>query len=540
MYNRAVNGKGERRRDLWLPALVALAGSLLSLGLWGLLVLERREQILATAADTASATRDALEVGLDHQVEMLRDLQDVWVGFELRPIGEWKADVGKRVERIAGLRSVAWVDLGQPESGIAVGEERSALQVAIDEKAARRHADAPHLEGPKRDASGVVQYQVFLPVRSLDDHSGVLVAHFSANPFLEAVLRARARGYALSVFWGDEEIFSRGTPSSDSWQEWWRIEQTVALPFGGEWRVLYRPTPEFSALRLTPIPHYLLGLGILLSTVMAVVAYQLRLIVRQSRFLSASNRALERRGAELESRVAERTEALEEAVLELEAFNYSVSHDLRSPLGAILNFTAILEEDYPGRPLDAEGVAMLARIRRSATRATALLEDLLQLSRAGRAALTFEPIEMSELARETFAQVRAAENDGDIEFVVDPLPEVSGDRTLLGDVFANLFSNALKYSRGCEKRRIMVSGRLEPGECIYEVADNGQGFDMRFADKVFGLFERLHSDDDIEGTGVGLAMVARIVKRHGGRVWAEGELGQGARFSFALPRKEGS
>jgi signal transduction histidine kinase len=518
--------------------LVALAGSLLSLGLWGVLIVERREQIVATAADTASATCDALQVGLDHQVETLRGLRDLWGTFGLRPMDEWKADVGQRVDRVAGLRSLVWVHLDAPEIRIAVGEKRSALQVEVDEKAARLHADTPHLEGPKRDASGVVQYDVFLPVRTPDDHSGVLIGHFSTDPFLEAILRARARGYALSVFWGNEKIFSRGTPSSNPWQEWWRIEETVTLPLSGEWRVLFRPTPEFAALRLTPIPHYLLALGILLSIVMAVVAYQFRLIARQARFLSASNRALERRGAELESRVAERTEALEEAALELEAFNYSVSHDLRSPLGAILNFTAILEEDYSDRPLDAEGVAMLARIRRSAVRATALLEDLLQLSRAGRAALTFESIEMSELARETFAQVRAAEDDADIEFVVDPLPEVSGDRTLLGNVFANLFSNALKYSRGREKRRITVTGRLEDDECIYEVSDNGQGFDMRFADKVFGLFERLHSDDDIEGTGVGLAVVGRIVKRHGGRVWAEGEPGRGARFSFALPRKE--
>jgi len=291
-------------------------------------------------------------------------------------------------------------------------------------------------------------------------------------------------------------------------------------------------------MRLTPIPHYLLAAGIALSVVLAVLAHQLRVIVRQSRFLSASNLALERRGLELESRVADRTEALEEAVSELEAFNYSVSHDLRSPLGAILNFTTILEEDYRNRPLDDDGIAILDRIRRSASRATALLEDLLQLSRAGRAALTFEHVDMTQLARETFAQVRVAEGDDEIEFVLEPLPPAQGDRTLLGGVFSNLFSNALKYSRSCEKRCVTVSGRIDDGQCIYEVADNGHGFDMRFSDKLFHLFERLHSDDDVEGTGVGLAMVGRIIKRHGGRVWAEGEPGQGARFSFALPHRE--
>jgi two-component system sensor kinase len=185
-------------------------------------------------------------------------------------------------------------------------------------------------------------------------------------------------------------------------------------------------------------------------------------------------------------------------------------------------------------------VRILARIRRSATRATQLLQDLLELSRAGRAALALEPVDMAALCRETFTQVRVAEgvDEDEIELLVDPLPDAVGDRALLGAVLANLLSNAIKYSRGREKRRIRVTGRTERGETLYEVEDNGQGFDMRFADKLFGLFERLHASDEIEGTGVGLAMVARIVKRHGGRVWAQGRPTQGARFGFALPARQ--
>jgi signal transduction histidine kinase len=533
-------GRDERLRDLWLPVLVGVAGLLIALTVWGLLVANRRAEILAGARDMASESRAAVESGLQEQIETLRGLQSLWRTFGLRPLDEWKANVGQRVDRLPGVNSVAWVDLDEPRARIAVGRGQSAAESELDDREARLHPDAPHLAGPERDASGAIQYRILLPVRTPEDHAGVLVARVSAAPFLENVLRARARGYALSVFWGEQEIFSRGTPVSDPRHAWWRVEESVGLPLGAQWRVVHRPTPEFATMRLTPVLHYLLAVGVLLSVVLALVVYQLRLIVRQSRFLAASNYALEQRGAELETRVTERTAALEEAVAELEAFNYSVSHDLRSPLAAILNFTAILEEDYPDRPLDAEGIKMLSRIRRSATRATALLEDLLQLSRAGRAAMTFEPVDMTTLARETFAQVRAAEGDEDVEFVVDELPEAIGDRILLGDVFANLFSNAVKYSRGCEKRRITVTGRSGDGEQIYEVADNGHGFDMRFKDKLFALFERLHADDDIEGTGVGLAMVSRIVKRHGGRVWAEGRPGEGARFCFALPRKEPS
>ncbi|NNL67729.1 MAG: GHKL domain-containing protein, partial [Myxococcales bacterium] len=389
--------------------------------------------------------------------------------------------------------------------------------------------------GPEPRPTDGLGYRILLPVRTPEDHAGVLVARFAFEPLLESLLQARASGHALSIVWNDQEIFRRGTPSTDRWQDWWRVEEEIALPFGGRWRMEQRPTPELAAARLSALPHYLLGAGLLLAGVLALAVHQLRVISRQSRFLSASNLLLERRGLELEDQVAGRTEELSQAVAELEAFNYSVSHDLRTPLGAILNFTAILAEDYRDRPLDAEGRALLARINRSGQRAVNLLEGLLQLSRAGRAALERERIDMAALARESFAQVRAAEPDADVEFQVDPLPEADGDRALLGDVFVNLFSNALKYSRGVEKRRIHVTARREDGEILYEVTDNGQGFDMRYVDKLFGVFERLHGSDEIEGTGVGLAMVARIVKRHGGRVAAEGEPGVGARFSFALP-----
>jgi signal transduction histidine kinase len=522
-------------RDLWLPTLIALVGILASLAVWGTLVANRRDLLLDSTAESAAQVREAVVLHLQQQLSALRGLSELWSEFGLLPAPEWKADVDGRIAQIRGLVSVAWVDLDEPRNRIAAGSPRSAHAIERDLAVSRRHARATHLVGPEQDASGAVAYGVFLPVRTPEDHAGALVAHFQVEPLLADMLQGRAQGYALAFSWEAEEIFSRGSPSTDRWQDWWRVEATIPLPLGGEWRLVLRPTPELAAARLTPVPHYLLGVGILLSFVLAALVYQFRVIVHQSRFLAASNRALEERGRELESRVAERTEALQDAIAELEAFNYSVAHDLRSPLGAILNFTSILEEDYRDRPLDGEGVAMLERIRQSTSRASALLQDLLQLSRAGRAALTLEPLDMTRLAREAFAQARAAEDEPDVEFVVDPLPEALGDRTLLGDVFVNLFSNALKYSRGREKRRIAVSGRSEDGECIYQVADNGIGFDMRFATKLFGLFERLHADEAIEGTGIGLAMVARIVKRHGGRVWAEGRPGRGAKFSFALP-----
>lgn len=523
-------------RDLWIPAFVGLLGVLISLGGWGLLVSERRSQLLAMTEETAAEITRAVELGLDRQMTALSGLQDLWSRFGLRSEPEWMMNVDQRIAQIPGLASVGWIDLDGPRERVAVGGDGPSPPVEIAPNDPRLQSSDMTIEGPKRDESGTVGYRALLPIRTPDGREGVLVAWFRPDVFLEDLLQARARGYALSVEWEGEEIYWRDEPSQDSWQRWWRLEESVALPMGGMWTIRFQPTAWFAAMRLSPVPHYLLAVGLVLSIALAVVAHQLRVTLRQSRFLAASNRALEQRGLELESRVVERTGALEDAVSELEAFNYSVSHDLRSPLGAILNFATILNEDYRDRALDAEGVAILERITRSAWRATDLLEDLLRLSRAGRSALTVEPVEMTTLARESFAQARAAEGEPEVEFLLDPLPDATGDRSLLGDVFVNLFGNALKYSRGREKRTISVRGRITNSECIYEVSDNGHGFDMRFVDKLFHVFERLHSDEAIEGTGVGLAMVSRIIKRHGGRVWAEGEPDVGASFFFTLPR----
>jgi two-component system sensor kinase len=208
---------------------------------------------------------------------------------------------------------------------------------------------------------------------------------------------------------------------------------------------------------------------------------------------------------------------------------------LKSPLGAILNFSAILDVDHRDQ-LDDEGRDILVRIRRSALRATALLDGLLRLDRARRAPLERTAIDMIELARKCFTDARSSDEDRDAEFVLEPLPPAHGDRALVAQVLANLFDNALKFTRGCEKRRIVMRGHRAGNECVYDVSDSGRGFDMRYADKLFVVFERLHTSQEVPGgTGVGLALVKKIVGRHGGRVWAEGVVDGGARFTFTLP-----
>ena len=248
--------------------------------------------------------------------------------------------------------------------------------------------------------------------------------------------------------------------------------------------------------------------------------------------------AVRRMNADLEQRVGERTAQLEAANKELESFSYSVSHDLRAPLRAINGFAGIVLEDY-GVSLPEAARAHLERIRRGGQRMGALIDDLLILARLNRTTLRPQPVDMSELARESLDELEGQWAGREVEIRLDPLPPAQGDPGLLKQVWVNLLSNAVKYTRGRTPALIEVSAQADGDRLIYQIKDNGTGFDMKYAHKLFGVFQRLHRDDQFEGTGVGLAIVQRIVHRHGGQIWAEAAVDRGARFCFTVHGRGG-
>jgi light-regulated signal transduction histidine kinase (bacteriophytochrome) len=242
---------------------------------------------------------------------------------------------------------------------------------------------------------------------------------------------------------------------------------------------------------------------------------------------------------DLERRVAERTAELAAANKELEAFSSSVSHDLRAPLRHIDGFAGLLREST-GATLDEESRHYLDTISNEAKRMKMLIDDLLSFSRMGRAEMSTVRVDLGELTREAIRELGPEPVERVIEWTIGELPVVSGDRAMLRAVLANLLSNAVKFTRSRAPAKIEIGCLSDPtspeSETVIFVRDNGTGFDMRYADKLFGVFQRLHRTSEFEGTGIGLANVRRIIDRQGGRTWAEGTVDGGATFYFSLPR----
>lgn len=237
---------------------------------------------------------------------------------------------------------------------------------------------------------------------------------------------------------------------------------------------------------------------------------------------------------ELEQRVARRTAELSASNAELEAFAYSVSHDLRAPLRAIDGFSRLLVEDF-SKVLDSEGQRLLSVVRTNARQMDELITDLLSLSRIARSGMTFARVDMEELAKSIYGELALAEDLSGFQFTCGELPPAWGDAALLRQVWRNLLSNAVKYTRRSAVRTIVVEGRVAAGEATYDVRDSGIGFNQQYAHKLFQPFQRLHKASEFEGNGIGLAIVQRIVNRHGGRTAAVGSSGQGATISFTIP-----
>jgi signal transduction histidine kinase len=299
---------------------------------------------------------------------------------------------------------------------------------------------------------------------------------------------------------------------------------------------IYTPLRERFHLVSVLLLALIAGAGVSLATIWS--NQQARFYRQQYEMKKEREEALRKLNEELEQRVKERTAQLEAANKELEAFSYSVTHDLKGPLWVIEGFSQRIVAKHSAK-LDADGIKMLNAVCTNTKRMNNLIDDLLAFSHLGQQRIRKSIINLSVLAKQVFQQFLVQAPERDLQLTVNDMPPALGDPNLINQVMVNLLGNAVKYTGPRKTAVIEIGGQTEGSETVYYVMDNGIGFDERYAHKIFGVFERLHSAGEYEGTGVGLAIVKRIIDRHGGRVWAEGKVDKGATFYFSLPKNEG-
>lgn len=250
--------------------------------------------------------------------------------------------------------------------------------------------------------------------------------------------------------------------------------------------------------------------------------------------IEQQNHSLKEFNQTLEQKVSDRTAQLESVNKELEGFSYSVSHDLRAPLRAIIGFTSMLEEDYSSK-LDGEALRITSVIKHNTVKMGNLIDDLLAFSRMGRQDISKASIDMAQMVGDVIENLAGQYDTKRIQWAIQPLPRVNANSNMIRQVWVNLLSNAIKYSGKKEIPHIEIGSFGKEDQIVFYVKDNGVGFDQQYQDKLFKVFQRLHSAEEFEGTGVGLALVEKIVSRQGGRVWVEAAVGKGACFYFSLP-----
>lgn len=509
---------------------------------WQELARRASEQFAQQAEAVSYAARSELARDLQVQAHALHDVARYWNTYGHLGADQWNDDAQVEINHFEGIEVLLWHDQDRGIRYATTPADFSLRRRPSDQQWMRYSRLLEGLDpergdsvvGPLADGDGEYSFREQIMVDG-PVINGRLVALVDADNLLRELLRDSSPGYSIAVYWGEALLYQRDEPASEI-PEAWRREGLIRLPSGPLWRVVHRPTARLVAAQTEPALPGLLASGWAIAILLGLLVYQNGRVRQRAQAAEAAERRVAAMNAELEALVEQRTRELAERTGDLETISESVVHDLRNPLNVVAVNTQLLRHqlDAGPDPGSSDHASLLERIEQAKEQMAAILDRMHAFSQVSFAPFSREAIDMGALAAEVFAEVAAGEPPPPIELRLGELPTCNADATMVRILLLNLLGNACKYSRDRDQRYVEIDASPSAEGTVYSVRDNGSGFDIDDAEKLFDPFVRSAPCEQIEGRGVGLAVVARIVRRHGGRIWAEGRPGVGAEFRFHL------
>ncbi len=526
---------------LLLSALVALVVAVGTVRVWDSLKNANNDQIARIAESESYAARSQLIRNVERMFEGLEAARTYWTTYGQLPRQQWTTDADFGIAKIAGVKTILWDD---PDNSTRFA--RTAAHPVFDFRpdenqwssyksllARGRKVSHNTLAGPFLDSDGRPFFEIYL-VGNGTAGGGRLVAVVDARDCLQNLLMDESPGYAVQVFWGEVLLFERGEAARNIPLSWTR-EGLIKSSMNSLWRVVHTPTREFAESIETPAINVILILGLIISVLMATLTFENWRAYSRAHAAEVAERRLAELNRNLEKEIDSRTQELANRTADLETITDSVAHDLRNPLNAIATNVQLFEIQSQG-VLAPEAVTTLKRIAPAVRQMAEILNRMLGLSVVANTTFERERLNMHELIKEEFRNLQASEPPPEVHLEMGELPEVDADESLVRMLLMNLLSNALKYTRSKQDRRITVDFESHHDVTVYRITDNGIGFDQRSAERMFVAFQRLNESKVADGIGLGLAIAARVIGRHDGRIWAEGIPGEQARFFFTLEK----
>ena len=522
----------------WLPAAVALGVIALTLFEWQEVIFREHTSIQRVARVQAALLRNQLGSRLESRIRAVEQAAKVYGERKATGRRRWRAAANRILLQESGFQTIAWVDpvfhvrdivpRAGNETQIGLDLTRDPQRRTAVVKAFLRRETA--ISPPVDLAAGGKGFMVAVPVFRGGSFRGLFLALIDAKAMLDDAMGNEAPGFAIAILAQGKPLYQRLQPGDQRIMD---LAEAADLAVRGEaWQVRVWPGSILLGALDTHLDEMILIAGFLLAAFLTATVYLLRTTWLRRHEAESMNRTLREQVEAVER--AERAACRSNE--ELQTFTYSVSHDLRAPVRHVESFSRLLAEEIGGS-LTESGRHYLMRIQDGARQMGRLIDDLLNLSRVGRQTLTQQETDLKDLVKDVLADFDQEMRGREIDVRVGPLPSVSCDPGLMKLVFSNLLSNAIKFTRPRPRALIEIDVSDSNGEIILFFRDNGVGFDMQYADRLFRVFERFHAPREFEGTGIGLATVRRIVERHGGRIWAESEVDKGTTFYFSIPRQ---